>query len=135
MEDSFMSKSQTSGTWIVVVIGVVLVGWYFKSSETSAPPPTPGLIQRIDWGDLANQFRIHNPRLVMKLDRKISAKKFPVVEFEVEAIEQSQAVVFEATFVDANGVKLGRIPIFFEPDYLTEGAGGPVEQLGMWPAG
>ena len=71
----------------------------------------------------------------MKLDRKLSAKRFPVLAFEVQAIEESPGQFFKAIYFDAEGVRLGEALVEFEPDYVTHIPDNPMTPPGQWPAG
>jgi hypothetical protein len=80
----------------------------------------------IDFGDMTQDFRIDNPRVEDRTDRKIGGRRsFKVVAFEVEAITNTRFSIFVAKYVDATGVLLPEKnwpgPVMLEPDYSLQG--------------
>ena len=80
------------------------------------------MLQTIDWGPWIGAFRVHNPHIEMKSDKTIAPQAFPVVAFEVEALQESRGQVYEARFYDADGVPIRTLTtlVDFNPDYVIE---------------
>jgi hypothetical protein len=124
-------------------LGFALAAWWFAGARPGAStdqgetpvelPGVAGLAVNIDWGDLKDDFKIRNARAVMKSDSRMSRKPFPVIAFDVEALDECPGRMYMAKFYDADGVELGPVIgadgfakqrtlglVTLEPDYAVQ---------------
>lgn len=86
--------------------------------ERSAPD---NLARLVDWSEWNGDFRIHNPRVILRSDRSIAPRPFPVIAFEIEALQEFAGLIYQARFYDAEGVEIP-MPlnlVMLDPDYAV----------------
>jgi hypothetical protein len=77
----------------------------------------------IDWGPLADSFKIENVRVEMKKVQLVPGKSIDarVVSFNVEATTYTYLSMFFARFYDSEEIELASdfSPVMFDPDYSS----------------
>jgi hypothetical protein len=75
----------------------------------------------IDWGPLANYFKISNVRLETQQLRDAAGRLYDVdvLAFNVESTTSFSLAIFQANFYDADGIEVENFSLVeFNPDYL-----------------
>lgn len=120
-----MTKGTLVGGASLVALGFGAAAWLFYPST-----PAEELVRRIDWDDLNGNFRIRNVKLEMRTDREISRSPFPVISFQVEALDElPPSRQYVARFYDTDGIEISTPDLVsFEPNYFLKppGAGSTV---------